>query len=349
MHRGLPRTAACAVALPRSADLLIAMLATLKAGGVYVPMDPNYPDARLAHMLADSAPVVLITTAEIRPRLGADADGRIEVDVHQSRSLWETCAATNPVVSTLTAQHLAYIIYTSGSTGKPKGVMVPHQGLCNVSMAQRRMFSVGIGSRVLQFGSISFDASMFEIVMGICSGAELHFAGAGQPIGEALFEIMQSRRITHAPLPPAALSSLRTDIELPDLRFLLTAGEAITRSAILPWLREGRDVYNGYGPTETTIWGTTCALHHAFDGQPPIGLAGRPNGKIYILDTAGEPVPIGVTGEIYIGGVGIARGYLNRPDLTEASFLADPFSAQTSSNQTSARMYRTGDLGVLAG
>ncbi|WP_143169344.1 non-ribosomal peptide synthetase, partial [Vibrio quintilis] len=341
-----------AVAIPRSADLLIAMLATMKAGGAYVPMDPNYPDARLQHMLTDSDPEVLITCAEVRARLGTTGNNCTEIDISRDRHLWHSYGQTNPdkFALQLTSQHLAYIIYTSGSTGKPKGVMVPHQGVCNVSVAQRRMFSVGPGSRVLQYGSISFDASMFEIIMGICSGAELHFAGPGQPLGASLSEVMKSRRITHAPLPPAAISSLRTDVDLPDLTFLLTAGEAITRSVIEPWIRPGRDVYNGYGPTETTIWGTTCPLHQPFTGQPPIGLP-RPNGKVYILDPAGEPVPLGVTGEIYLSGVGIARGYLNRPELTQERFLPDPFSNEEpftddpQTNEPGQRMYRTGDLG----
>ncbi|WP_157371998.1 non-ribosomal peptide synthetase, partial [Vibrio sp. MEBiC08052] len=330
-----------AISLPRSADLLIAMLATMKAGGVYVPMDPNYPDGRLIHMLTDSAPQVLITHADVLPRLGEIAPDCTVVDMDAHRHLWADYETTNLNATALglTAQHLAYIIYTSGSTGKPKGVMIAHQGLCNVSYAQRNMLAVGKESRVLQFASISFDASMFEIVLGICTGAELHFAGPGQPLGEELLTILESRRITHAPLPPAALASLRTDVPLPDLKMLLTAGEAVTRSVIEPWLSEGRMVYNGYGPTETTIWGTTCALHQGFDGQPPIGVP-RPNGTIYILDARGEPVPQGVTGEIYIGGIGIARGYLNRPDLTEERFLPDPFSPQAD-----ARMYRTGDLG----
>ncbi|MDW6091096.1 amino acid adenylation domain-containing protein [Vibrio rhizosphaerae] len=341
IEQGVRPDSRVAISLPRSADLLMAMLATMKAGGVYVPMDPNYPDGRLTHMLTDSAPQVLITNDDVRPRLGEIASDCTVVDLEAHRHLWADYATTNIDAAALglTAQHLAYIIYTSGSTGKPKGVMIAHQGLCNVSYAQRKMLEVGQESRVLQFGSISFDASLFEMVLGICSGAALHFAGPDQPLGEALLTILKSRRITHAPLPPAALASLRTDVPLPDLKMLLTAGEAVTRSVIEPWLTEGRLVYNGYGPTETTIWGTTCALHQGFDGQPPIGLP-RPNGTIYILDSRGEPVPLGVTGEIYIGGTGIARGYLNRPELTEERFLPDPFSSQPG-----ARMYRTGDLG----
>jgi amino acid adenylation domain-containing protein len=340
IEQGIRPDSRVAVSLPRSADLLIAMLATMKAGGVYVPLDPNYPDARLIHMLTDSAPDVLMTTAEIRPRLGDIGHECIEVEMQAQCALWAKYALTNPNPNDLQlrSDHLAYIIYTSGSTGKPKGVMVPHQGLCNVSFAQRRMLSVGTGCRVLQFGSISFDASMFEIVLGLCSGAELHFAGAGQPLGDELLEVLKSRRITHAPLPPAALASMRTDVPLPDLKLLLTAGEAVTRSVVAPWMSQGRAVFNGYGPTETTIWATTCPLHEPYNGQPPIGLP-RPNGKIYILDPAREPVPMGVTGEIYIGGVGIARGYLNRPDLTEERFVPDPFS-----DQPGARMYRSGDL-----
>ncbi|WP_139281710.1 non-ribosomal peptide synthetase, partial [Vibrio aerogenes] len=341
-----------AVAIPRSADLLVAMLAIMKAGGCYVPMDPNYPDARLQYMLADSDPEVLITHAEMLARLGQTNDRCTVIDIRRDLHLWQDYPASDPdkFALQLTSQHLAYIIYTSGSTGQPKGVMIPHQGVCNVSAAQRRMFSVGPGDRVLQYASISFDASMFDIIMGICSGAALHFAGPGQPLGESLYAVMKSRRITHATLPPAAISSMRHDVDLPDLTFLLTAGEAITRSVIEPWIQPGRDVYNGYGPTETTIWGTTCALHQAFEGQPPIGLP-RPNSKVYILDPSGEPVPLGVTGEIYLGGVGVARGYLNRPDLTQAAFLPDPFFADEPftddvlTGEPGQRMYRTGDLG----
>ncbi|WP_261887413.1 non-ribosomal peptide synthetase [Vibrio aerogenes] len=325
------------VAVPRHVDLIVAMLATFKAGGVYVPMDPNYPDSRLLHILTDSAPKVLITTADVAPRFAQTQGGWKKIDIQRHQSRWAKQPDHNPQVEGLTPHHLAYLIYTSGSTGLPKGVMVPHHGLCNVASAQRRLFNVGADSRVLQFSSISFDASVFDMVMGLCTGAALHLAGPSQLLGDALSDVLEARQITHVTLPPAALSSLDPARALPDLKVLITAGEALTRAVIEPWL-DGRKVFNAYGPTETTIWATTAALHQPFTGQPSIGQPVE-NTRIYILDAQGVPVPVGVCGEIYIGGVGIARGYLNRDDLTQERFLIDPFS-----DQPDARMYRTGDL-----
>ncbi|WP_459609707.1 AMP-binding protein, partial [Dickeya oryzae] len=190
------------------------------------------------------------------------------------------------------------------------GVLVEHRGLCNLSQAQIRLFNAGAGSRVLQFSSLSFDASLFDIVMALCSGAALYLP-RGRLLGETLTQFMQQQRISHATLPPAALSSLNPAQALPDLAVLVTAGDAISREAIAPWCA-GRAVYNAYGPTEATIWASTFALHQPYAGQPPIGCPVE-NTKIYLLDGHGQLVPVGVTGEIYIGGVGVARGYLNRP------------------------------------
>ncbi|WP_459583150.1 amino acid adenylation domain-containing protein, partial [Dickeya oryzae] len=307
-----------------------------KAGGAYVPLDPAYPAERLQYMLADSAPVVLITTTVLNARMTADCP---VIALDTPVQPWATCPADNisPAVVGLTPRHLAYVIYTSGSTGQPKGVLVEHRGLCNLSQAQIRLFNAGAGSRVLQFSSLSFDASLFDIVMALCSGAALYLP-RGRLLGETLTQFMQQQRISHATLPPAALSSLNPAQALPDLAVLVTAGDAISREAIAPWCA-GRAVYNAYGPTEATIWASTFALHQPYAGQPPIGYPVE-NTKIYLLDGHGQLVPVGVTGEIYIGGVGVARGYLNRPDLTTERFLDDPFA-----HEPGARMYRTGDLG----
>ncbi|WP_263009660.1 non-ribosomal peptide synthetase, partial [Dickeya oryzae] len=325
-----------AIALERSIELVVALLATLKAGGAYVPLDPAYPTERLQYMLADSAPVVLITTTALNSQIAADCP---VIALDMPVQPWATCPADNisPAAVGLTPRHLAYVIYTSGSTGQPKGVLVEHRGLCNLSQAQIRLFNAGAGSRVLQFSSLSFDASLFDIVMALCSGAALYLP-RGRLLGETLTQFMQQQRISHATLPPAALSSLNPAQALPDLAVLVTAGDAISREAIAPWCA-GRSVYNAYGPTEATIWASTFALHQPYAGQPPIGYPVE-NTKIYLLDGHGQLVPVGVTGEIYIGGVGVARGYLNRPDLTTERFLDDPFA-----HEPGARMYRTGDLG----
>ncbi|WP_459594767.1 non-ribosomal peptide synthetase, partial [Dickeya ananatis] len=325
-----------AIALERSIDLVMALLATLKAGGAYVPLDPAYPAERLQYMLADSAPIVLITTTALNARMKADCP---VIALDTPVQPWATCPADNisPAAVGLTPHHLAYVIYTSGSTGQPKGVLVEHRGLCNLSQAQIRLFNAGAGSRVLQFSSLSFDASLFDIVMALCAGAALYLP-RGRLLGETLTQFMQQQRISHATLPPAALSSLNPAQALPDLAVLVTAGDAISREAIAPWCA-GRAVYNAYGPTEATIWASTFALHQPYAGQPPIGYPVE-NTKIYLLDGHGQLVPVGVTGEIYIGGVGVARGYLNRPDLTTERFLDDPFA-----HEPGTRMYRTGDLG----
>jgi acyl-CoA synthetase (AMP-forming)/AMP-acid ligase II len=235
--------------------------------------------------------------------------------------------------------HLAYVIYTSGSTGLPKGVMVEHRGACNLVLSQRDSFALTDTSRVLQFVSLSFDVSLSEIMMALCSGACLCLAAsqALQP-GAPLISTIREHHLTHVTLPKAVLAALPAEADLGEVHTVITGGEVLPPGLADAWSSRYR-LFNSYGPTETTVCACEYRCQASQGDAVPIG---RPiaNTQIYVLDLHREPVPIGVTGEIYIGGAGVARGYLNRPELSGQRFVRDPFSVQAD-----ARMYRTGDLG----
>src|SRR5687768_16680368 len=253
--------------------------------------------------------------------------------------VWRDEPATNPARGALGPDHLAYMIYTSGSTGRPKGVMVPHRGVCNLVSTHQKTLRIDSDSRVLQFASLSFDACTWEWPAALCAGACLYLASRDNLTpGERLSATLREQRITHAILPPVALGAVSSTDGLEKLGSLMVAGEACAAALVTKWAR-GRPFMNGYGPTETTV----CASLHICDerdaGSPPIG---RPifNAKVYILDNRMRPVPIGVAGEIHVGGVQVTRGYLGRAGLTAERFVADPFGGDRG-----ARMYKTGDLG----
>jgi amino acid adenylation domain-containing protein len=328
-----------AICVPRSLEMVIGLLAALKAGGAYVPLDPAYPVERLAHMLADSEPVVLLASLALPDGLDRFLGGGLAI--LDPRLPLDGLPGTNPDPAAvgLTPRHLAYVIYTSGSTGQPKGVMIEHRGVCNLVQAQIRAFGVEPGSRVLQIASFSFDASVSEILMALCRGAALHLPAPGVCLaGGTLIRALERGRITHATLTPAVLAALPAHIQLGSVRTLVVAGDTVTEAVVRRWA-PGRRLINAYGPTEATVCATLHECCAQGLGNPPIG---RPmaNTRIYILDGQGRPVATGVTGELHIGGVGVARGYLNRPELTAERFPADPFSPTPH-----ARMYRTGDLG----
>ncbi len=330
-----------AICVERGFDMIVAVLAVLKAGGAYVPLDPAYPEERLRFMLRDSTPVAVLTQSHFDPLFSA-------LDLHLPLLHLDT-----PVVAWsdspdgdldrrslgLSPRHLAYVIYTSGSTGVPKGVLVEHRGLCNLAVAQIRDFAVQPNSRVLQFASFSFDACVSEIMMTLCQGAALYFAPQTDILaGEFLERVVNQYGITHATLPPAVLAGMPEEAALRSMTTMVLAGEALSDAVASRWA-PGRRLINAYGPTESTVCATVYPYQAGRTGAPPIG---RPiaNTQLYILDRHKEPVPAGVVGEIYIGGVGVARGYLNRAELTGERFLSDPFASDPA-----ARMYRTGDLG----
>jgi amino acid adenylation domain-containing protein len=329
-----------AICLQRSVEMVVAMLAVFKSGGAYVPLDPAYPQARLDHMLRDSRPRVLVTTATLQDQLPASPIlWRTPVVDMTEAAQWQHLPQgdLDPDTLGLRPSHLAYVIYTSGSTGVPKGVMATHRGLCNLAQAQIAGFGVDRDSRVVQFASFSFDACISEVAMALLSGASLHLPPPGVLAGAELVAWLDAHRITHATLPPALLTSLPAETMLPHLHTLILAGEAASAAQVKRW-GAGRRLINAYGPTEATV----CASMHDCDVNeataPPIG---KPiaNARLYILDAHGEPAPIGVAGELHIAGAQIARGYLNNPQLTDERFVPDPFAAEADE-----RIYRTGDL-----
>ncbi|MET9611188.1 non-ribosomal peptide synthetase, partial [Streptomyces sp. NPDC006512] len=310
--RGVGPEGVVALVLPRSVDIVVAQLAVLKAGGAYLPVDPEYPAERIDYMLADARPVLVL------------------------RELPDTAreSSARPCVP-VAFDHPAYVIYTSGSTGRPKGVVVGHGGLASFARAQVERFGVDAGSRVLQFASPSFDASVLELVMAFAVGAALVVPPAGPLAGEVLGGVLVDAGVTHALIPPAALASVPVG-EFPLLRSLVVGGDATSAELVDRWA-PGRRMVNAYGPTESTVVATTSSALVSGGGVPSMGTP-VPGTRTYVLDEALRPVAPGVAGELYLAGAGLARGYLGRPGLTAERFVADPYGP------SGTRMYRTGDV-----
>ncbi|MBC8953654.1 non-ribosomal peptide synthase/polyketide synthase [Xenorhabdus sp. PB62.4] len=324
------------ICMTRSPAMIMSVLAVLKAGGAYVPLDLAYPGARLRHILHEVAPSVVLADKAGHTALGETAlGGMVVLDPNTLVDRPDN----NPTVPTLTSRHLAYVIYTSGSTGMPKGVMVEHRGLVNLIQEKIIQFGISIESRVLQFAALGFDASIWEMMMALGSGASLVIAtDTIRQDPRRLWHYLEQQAITHTYLPPALLQD---GADLPELTIkptVILGGEAPS-ALLLQALCDRVTLFNVYGPTEITVCATTWHCPSDYTGtEVPIG---RPiaNTQIYLLDVHGQPVPLGAVGELYIGGAGVARGYLNRPELTAERFLSDPFS-----DKPDARMYRTGDL-----
>ena len=326
-----------ALAVPRSLEMVVALLGILKAGAAYLPLDPEYPEERLRFMVEDARPVCVITTSEVK--LHVPEDGwRILLDERETGEALAGRARSNPLdherTGALTPQNPAYVIYTSGSSGNPKGVVVTQGGAPSLAAAQIQHFAITAAARVLQFSSLSFDAAFLELTMALLSGAVLVLPGIDERGGNGLAQVIRKYAVTHTLLPPIVIASLPEDLELP-LETLIVGGEACSRELAARW-SEGRRMINAYGPTETTVCAT---MSGPLSGEevPPIG---RPiwNTRVYVLDGSLGAVPVGVAGELYIAGAGLARGYLKRPGLTAERFVANPFESDGS------RMYRTGDL-----
>ncbi|HYO14895.1 MAG TPA: amino acid adenylation domain-containing protein, partial [Thermoanaerobaculia bacterium] len=301
--------------LDRSPELVAAILAVLKAGGAWVPIDPALPPERADFLLADSGVALVITEVD----RDLDAEDGAAPAVHVS------------------PDHLAYLIYTSGSTGVPKGVAVSHRGLASLARAQTEIFGVGPEDRILQFSSPAFDASVSEMAVAWAAGAELHLAGRDELLpGGSLLALLRERGITNVTLPPTALTVTPPE-DLPELRSLVVAGEACPPELAERW-SAGRRFVNAYGPTEATV----CATAEPYEPESLQLTLGRPiaNARTLLLAPQGlEPVPPGVAGEICLAGPGLARGYLGRADLTAERFVPHPWS-----DEPGARLYRTGDL-----
>ncbi len=326
------------ICVEKSLEMVVGILGIFKAGGAYVPIDPNYPQSRREFMLADTQVKVVVTQQSLTS-LFADIK-LICLDTDENIN---TYSAENPT-SSVNLDNLAYIIYTSGSTGKPKGVLIEHRGLCNVVAAQIKAFGLRSHNRILQFSSLCFDASIFEMLLAFGVGASLYIPPKkAQLPGRDLVEFLQTNAINTTIISPAVLAVLPAS-ELPTLQTVIAGGEVCTTEIVQQWAKNRR-LFNAYGPTEATVWATVGRPLMVSDGKPSIG---RPvaNTQIYLLSDRLLPVPIGVVGEVYIAGDGVARGYLHSPELTAQRFIINPFveTHTTSLQQNSHRLYKTGDL-----
>ncbi|PHM69613.1 non-ribosomal peptide synthetase [Xenorhabdus sp. KJ12.1] len=345
-----------ALCVERSPDMIIGILGILKAGAGYVPLDPSHPDKRRAYVLSDCAPRLLLTQQHLQEHV-SNSDTPIwlldEAD-YLERVAQYPVINPEPEQLRLQSHHLAYVIYTSGSTGLPKGVMVEHRNVVNFIHAQCQISGLNTTDRVLQFATIAFDASVEEIFPTLATGATLILRPPHLQIPDAAFShFLKEQAVSIAELPTAFWHQWGQEIKAgrsefsPTLRSVIIGGEKADRHYLSDWLSLPETghccLIDTYGPTETTVIATSMKLNGSIwpDATEKLSI-GRPiaNTRIYILDKQKQPVPFGVRGEIYIGGVGVARGYLNRPDLTAERFVVDPFSPEPE-----ARMYKTGDLG----
>src|SRR5579863_3704807 len=332
---GIGPEAPVGICLRRSPEMVVAALAVLKAGGAYVPMDVEYPVERQVFILRDTGLRVLITQDDVAQRLPAGDWQVLILDEEH-----ETAPAEAATPAPVALDSLAYVIYTSGSTGQPKGVQITHRGLLNLIYWHRRAFSITAADRASQVASFGFDAAVWEVWPYLTAGASVHFPDdATRGSAQSLRDWLVAQKITVSFVPTTMAESL-LELDWPApiaLRYLLTGADTLHRypDSNLPFA-----LVNNYGPTECTVVSTSGVVlpRAETDQQPTIG---RPidNVQVHILDEQLNPVPVGVTGELFVGGDGLARGYLNRPDQDAEAFIPNPFS-----DSKGDRLYRTGDL-----
>jgi amino acid adenylation domain-containing protein len=347
--RGIGPEVPVAICLKRSTNLMVSMLAVLKAGGACVPLDPAYPAERLEFMVRDTRSALLLTQDDLLPSRVRSATEMIDLPVtwgiiHQE--------SASQVASGVSAKNLAYIIYTSGSTGKPRGVLLTHAGLVNHHLAVQELFDLTSSDRVLQFSSISFDIALEEIFPTWTAGATLILRTEDTPLGARDFaRWIGEQKVSVLDLPTAywhelvhQLSELKQSMPAA-LRLVIVGGEKVSAKALAAWnqLVAGKIRWiNTYGPSEASIIATAYepAADSVWEAPTSVPI-GRPisNSQVYVLGRDLNPVPEGMSGELHIGGVGLARGYLNQPQLSSEKFISDPFSADPG-----ARLYKTGDM-----
>ena len=341
---GVVPDARVAVSMERSIDMVVAVLAALRAGGCYVAVDPNYPADRVAYMLEDSRAAVLVTTSALAARLPVTGTTVLSVDEDAGLIAHDSATAPNVAVD---PENLLYVLYTSGSTGKPKGAALPHRALANVLRWQLARFGERPIARTLQFASLSFDVSFQEIFSTWCAGGTLVLVDDWtRRDAEQLLAYLRDQRIERLFLPFAALQNLaeiaeRTDARLPDLREVITAGEALRGTPQLKAFFTSNPharLDNHYGPSETHVISAHLVAEDA-EAWPPLPPIGAPidDTRLYVLDSNLGPAPLGVPGELFAAGANLARGYLARPGLTAERFIPNPFGPAGS------RLYRTGD------
>jgi amino acid adenylation domain-containing protein len=326
------------------------LLGILKSGGAYVPLDPNYPTERLQYMLEDAAPQVLLTQKGLRDALPATQAEVLELDEKLKEFAADRGENLPAAALGVGAGNLVYVIYTSGSTGRPKGTGMAHRSMVNLIEWHRNIFGDGAGQRVLQFAALSFDVAFQEIFSTLCTGGTLVLLSEWiRRDAQVLAQFLSQHLIERLFVPPLMLQSLAESCQASgvvpgSLRDVITAGEQLRISPEISGLFEKLNqcwLHNHYGPTETHVV-TSLTLRGEPGQWPVLPTIGQPisNTQIYVLDGQRQPVPLGVAGEIYIGGVAVAQGYRGRAELTAQRFIQDPFRAEEG-----ARLYRTGDLG----
>lgn len=332
---GIGRGSIVGICLPRTLELMIITIAVMKAGAAYLPLDEEYPDDRLLFMLNDSKSKYVITHKQLISKF--DSTGRIVIDIVNLMSQVSLLKQIN-FKNEIASDDLAYVIYTSGSTGLPKGVMVEHKGLANLSKEHSENFSITEKSKMLQFSSYSFDASVLEYCTTLVSGGTLVLVKKEDLLGAQLIETMNKYNITIAMPSPSLLAMIPNPI-VPSMKTLILGGETASPTVIKYWLNQRIEVINSYGPTETTV--CACFFKYCNDQISSWNTIGKPlaNVELYILDEFLRPVPFGVPGQLFIGGIGVTRGYLDRPELTKNVFID-----WHPRNNEIRKVYASGDL-----
>ncbi|MBK3493949.1 amino acid adenylation domain-containing protein [Viridibacillus sp. YIM B01967] len=320
----------------KSTEMIISILGILKAGGAYLPIDPMYyPENRILSIINDSQISLLLAEDTFEHSLFTKANYQYQFEILFYDEIVNKSQnnSSHNLKNMNQSDDLAYVIYTSGTTGQPKGVLIKHSGVVNLSSSVSKSLGISINSKVLQFASCSFDASVWEIFTTLLNGATLYLPQRNHEFTNNLSDILRENAINVVTLPPSVLKSIRS-ANLPNLSVIVSAGESCTKDIINKW-SIGRRFFNAYGPSETTVCAT---LTDCLTPKSTITI-GKPinNTNIYIVNSAMQPVPVGIQGELCIGGVGIAAGYLNKQDLTLEKFIPNPFIP-------GEKMYRTGDL-----
>jgi amino acid adenylation domain-containing protein len=336
-EQGVQPDTLVAICIDRGVEMVVGLLGILKAGAAYVPLDPSYPEERLAYILEDTGAPILLTSESIGQTLPVTSAYVIAIDSQWAEIAKRNDANIHRAATGVMPEHLAYVIYTSGSTGRPKGVMVEHRNLANLVHWHCTAFDVRAGQRSTSVAGFGFDAAVWEMWTPLCAGAELVLPSPGLTADvENLLDWWKRQQIDVSFLPtPMAEFAFNRGIDNSHLRILLVGGDQLLHR---PDRSKRYQLINNYGLTETTVVATSGCI----EASEKTAHIGRPisNTQIYILDANHQPMPVGVVGELYVGGASVARGYLNRPELTAERFVRDPFSSDPQ-----ARMYKTGDLG----
>lgn len=318
------------VCVERSAHMIVALLGILKAGGAYLPLDPAYPMERLEYMLDDSGVAIVVTQQGLLQDMPFDDIQTVLMDDNIRSLLFRNQSEDNRCIEGLTEDNLAYVIYTSGSTGQPKGVLLPHRGAVNLAANFQQRFAINNDSKVLLFASLSFDAGTADWLMALLNGACLYVCDQEcRTSVDELSAYMLAQQITHATLPPALLTQMDVNTNYA-LTCLIVAGEAVNEKVAWTWA-DRFNMFNAYGPTEATV----CATVGRIEVGKTITIGNAlSNVVVQVLDSNGKPQPVGIAGELYIGGVGLAKGYLNKAEQTAGQFVV----------HSGSRLYKTGDL-----